>query len=152
QEISGPVKTIGIGSNYVCALVQDQIRCKGYDRGYYRYDITPPAHLRRPYELLVSGSVPCALDASGLTCWGSSNLKERGWRNPRGLSMPPGGGRACAITDEGVKCAGWAPGVPQGLRNPRKLAVGGYDTCALTDDGIACWSVWNNGATLRNLV
>ena len=80
------------------------------------------------YQVSAAEKHTCALDATGVQCWG---LNENGRSTVPALSNPvqvsAGGGHTCAIDDTGVQCWGWnAAGqttVPA-LSNPVQVSAG----------------------------
>jgi hypothetical protein len=95
----------------------------------------------------------CALDMSGVHCWGSGS-------NDGGQSAVPalvnpvavsaGVQHTCAVDDDGVKCWGsnsfGATTVPA-LVNPVMVSAGSSYTCALDDNGVHCWGINFEGET-----
>jgi hypothetical protein len=85
----------------------------------------------------------CAIDDSGVKCWGvdaDGNLNVPPLRNPKLVSAA--NCHTCAIDDNGVKCWGsndhGQTQVPP-LKRPRSVSTGYNHTCALDDDGVKCW-------------
>jgi hypothetical protein len=111
----------------------------------------PP--LKNP-RMISGGPVDtCAIDDTGVQCWGRM-AKERALtrmpklRNPRFISV---GLYVCAIDDIGVHC--WGAGDYHGrdminsmprLKHPRMVSVGWDHACALDDKGVQCWPANTN--------
>jgi hypothetical protein len=123
----------------------------------------------------VGGSYTCAIDATGVVCWGYSEDASTGapvsvpiLSNPKQISV---GGtsnfgwvyngpdrpqtpnhpyiHACALDDTGVVCWGnnsaGQATVPT-LTNPTQVSAGSSHTCALDDTGVVCWGSHYNGS------
>lgn len=108
--------------------------------------------LVNPYRISVGVDDVCALDDSGLVCWGGYFSPEpfrQAMVNPRQIDA--GYGYACAIDDNGLQC--WGGGVNgQGegmptLVNPVQVSVGFDHTCAIDDSGVHCWGNGDQGQT-----
>lgn len=112
----------------------------------------PP--LTNPTAVTVGGTNACALDDTGVHCWGMgqtnsgdySGTGEYGQSIVPALSNPTaisaGGAHVCALDDSGVVCWGWdywtQIDVPT-LTNPTAVSAGDTHTCALDDTGVVCW-------------
>ncbi|MEK6578478.1 MAG: RCC1 domain-containing protein, partial [Bdellovibrionota bacterium] len=73
--------------------------------------IQVPKNLKNPKQVVAGWYHTCALDDSGVVCWGVQNDYDFGQiQVPPGLknvrSISAGGGHSCAIDDQGVKCWG----------------------------------------------
>jgi alpha-tubulin suppressor-like RCC1 family protein len=88
----------------------------------------------------------CALDDTGVVCWGRNG---DGQTDVPSLSNPSqvflGYEHSCALDDAGVVCWGQnnqgQNNVPS-LSNPSQVSLGYYHSCALDDTGVVCWG-WN---------
>ena len=97
------------------------------------------------YQLSTGVYHSCAIDVSGVNCWGDNEYDQsavpNNLINPRQVSA--GFMHTCALDDEGVKCWGDnehdQTAVPNNLINPRQVSVGYWHTCALDDEGVKCW-------------
>ncbi len=95
------------------------------------------------YQVAAGTGYTCALDDSGVVCWGS-NSNDQNTVPP--LSQPTqvavGGSHTCALDDSGVVCWGsnlyGQTTVPSTLSHPTQVAAGQYHTCALDDSGVVC--------------
>ena len=85
----------------------------------------------------------CALDDTGVLCWGRN---QDGQTTVPALSNPTmvsaGRSQTCALDDTGVVCWGNNSSgqvtVPV-LSNPTSVSTGGFHSCATDDTGIVCW-------------
>ncbi len=78
-------------------------------------DFCTVPELSNPTKIGAGNGFSCALDDSGVQCWGAEEHITGNW------------------DDE------YAVGGPQGLQNPRDLFVGDTFVCALDDHGVFCW-------------
>ncbi|MDA9372079.1 DUF5011 domain-containing protein [Porticoccaceae bacterium] len=95
------------------------------------------------YMVSAGGNHTCALDDTGVACWGSNGSGRTTvptLTNPAQVSA--GGGHTCALDDTGIVCWGQngegQTTVPT-LTNPAQVSAGGIHTCALDDTGVVCW-------------
>lgn len=101
------------------------------------------------YQVSAGKYHTCALDDSGVVCWGSNKdnqLSVPVLSNPRQISA--GDEHTCAVDDSGVVCwgaqetgeiwRGMQVQVPS-LSNPRYVTAGRLHSCALDDSGVVCW-------------
>lgn len=113
---------------------------------YCNNEIASPPELTSPRQLSVSNHGPrfaCALDATGVKCWGYSHNGQTNVPtliNPKHVSA--GLDHACALDDTGVVCWGGNDrgqnNVPE-LKNPTQVVAGNYTSCAVDDTGLVCW-------------
>ena len=112
-----------------------------------------PPVLNGPKTVLVGGSFACALDTTGVFCWGDDSSFQTGvttvptLKNPKKLIV--GVENACALDDNGVQCWGGGDfGINQvaTLSAPSDLIMGLSYACAHDQNGIECWGA-TSGAT-----
>ena len=96
------------------------------------------------------GADTCALDNTGVHCWGGDILAivttVPPLVNPVAVSM--GGAHACALDSNGVQCWGWdayGQATPPVLVNPVGLSLGNDHSCALDNSGVHCWGRNDHG-------
>lgn len=104
------------------------------------------------YQISAAGSHSCALDDSGVSCWGD-NTDTRS--EPPALSNPrqvdAGDTFNCALDDTGIVC--WGSNdesqleVPAGLTGVTQVSAGIAHGCALHSGGVACWGRNGDGQT-----
>lgn len=144
---------LSLGSSHTCFLKNNKVTCWGSDKAGQS---TPPS-LSNPKLIRAYGATSCALDDTGVVCWGSraEEFNARNWGNPTQLEMSSAG--ECVINEEGVKCWAWEGNGPDGdnrisnlpkLINPTHVSVGLDRACALDDTGLVCWgddpTNWNH--------
>ena len=102
-------------------------------------------------QISAGGLHACALDGTGVHCWGSNDQGQTTvptLSNPTAVSA--GSNHTCALDDTGVVCWGYnAQGqatVPT-LTNPTAVSAGSNHTCALDDNGVHCWGYNGDGQT-----
>lgn len=137
------IQQLVAGENHACALdnkISDVI-CWG-DNTYGQ--ATVPA-LNDPRWIAAGSGFSCAIDASGVRCWGKNDAGQTdassGLINARAISA--GFDHACAIAGSGVHCwgddtYGQISRMPT-INGAKTLAAGGYHTCVNDNDGIKCW-------------
>ena len=117
--------------------------------------------LSNPRAVSVGSFFACALDDTGVVCWGGDTPSKAGLEativpplmNPRSVSS--GNIMSCALDDTGMAC--WGGGylleeldtqpifnVPQ-LSNPRAVSLGLFHACAFDDTGLVCWGENGHG-------
>jgi hypothetical protein len=91
----------------------------------------------------------CALDDTGVVCWGRDNYGQSTVPeliNPTQVSS--GRYHTCALDDTRVVCWGYdfygQSTVPE-LTNPTQVSGGDSNTCALDDTGVVCWGKNSSG-------
>lgn len=156
------VFTIAAAGKTTCALMQAReettsISCWGSShpdaRDHDRPTEVPPP-LRNPREIAGGDMHLCAIDDSGVVCWGDQSYGQMdvptGLVNPH--SLVAGGNGTCVVDDEALKCWGNHSAileVPSGIRNPREVAIGDDHACALTDSNVICWGRWEGASPLN---
>jgi alpha-tubulin suppressor-like RCC1 family protein len=102
-------------------------------------------------NLSLGHSHSCALDDTGVVCWGMNNSGQTNVPsliNPTQVSA--GFGHSCALDDTGVVCWGWnrygQTDVPS-LSNPTQVSLGWDHTCAQRNSGVVCWGRNEYGQT-----
>ena len=103
------------------------------------------------YQISTGTMQSCAIDDSGVVCWGRNDFG--GLDVPNSLTSPSqvssGFGHACAIDDSDVVCWGYdnlgQSTVPDSLTNPTQVSAGAFNTCAIDDSGVICWGSDNYG-------
>ena len=101
--------------------------------------------LATDYMVAVGDKYSCALDGSGVSCWGDSangKLDVPDLINPKQIAV--GFDHACAIDDTGVVCWGadqYNKTEPPALSNPTKISLGRLNSCAIDDTGVVCWGI-----------
>lgn len=136
------------------AQVTPSVICWGaeYPTGAVNIINTAP-ELTNPTQISAYQDNSCALDDSGVVCWGNDNngrTNVPSLNNPNYVDM--GGTKACAIDDSGVVCWGELGVEPTTgatlnpslayvptLINPVQISAGSTHHCALDDTGIVCW-------------
>ena len=103
------------------------------------------------YQVSAGGKYTCALDDSGVHCWGSNEYIQTNvpaLSNPTQISTGPY--HTCALDDSDVVCWGrntsGQTNVPA-LSNPTQVSSGEHHTCALDSSGVACWGWDYEGQT-----
>jgi hypothetical protein len=98
------------------------------------------------------GDHSCALDDSGVVCWGDDAAGQStvpALANP--VKISAGFQHTCALDDSGVVCWGSNNAgqvtVPS-LVSPVAVSAGDYHTCALDLTGVVCWGYDNNGQSI----
>jgi hypothetical protein len=109
---------------------------------------TDVPQLSNPVSVTAGHQHACALDDTGVVCWGRNGYGQTDippLSNP--IAVSGAGHNVCAIDDSGVICWGGygddygMTDVPP-LNNPVTISVGLLHSCALDDNGIACWGAF----------
>jgi alpha-tubulin suppressor-like RCC1 family protein len=106
-----------------------------------------------PIPVRVSAGVShaCAVDTTGVTCWGNNTDGQTtvpALNGPREVSASYY--HSCALDDNGVHCWGdntYGQSTVPSLSNPVSVSAGQYHTCALDDNGVHCWGDNSGGQT-----
>jgi len=95
------------------------------------------------WRVSAGGLHGCALDDSGVVCWGDNTFGQRivpPLNNP--VTVTAGGDHSCALDDSGVVCWGdnaFGQLMVPALSNPVAVIAGNDHNCALDDTGVVCW-------------
>ncbi|MBK8676823.1 MAG: FG-GAP repeat protein [Cellvibrionales bacterium] len=106
--------------------------------------------LTSPTQVSAYGDNACAIDATGVKCWGGSDFGTvPALTSPTQVST--GLYHACALDSTGVKCWGsdyfHQVAVPS-LTSPTQVSTGDFHSCALhAAGGVKCWGSDNYGQT-----
>ncbi|MEZ5435085.1 MAG: hypothetical protein R3E67_00155 [Pseudomonadales bacterium] len=103
----------------------------------------------RPDYILSTGyRRSCALDDSGVQCWGDEARMGVTPSFARPFALSVGNAHACVIGDNGVQCWGensrGEATVPI-LAKPKAVSAGWYHSCAIDEKGVKCWGDNNRG-------
>ncbi len=150
-----------IGSSYTARIVQQpgKLQCElanpsgPISGGEWQLDVQcqrPDQFLENISQLFAGPEITCALDGSGMHCWGNLRDDELATlNNPTAIAF--GGGHTCALDDDGAKCWGendyGQATIPDNLSNPSAIAAGYAHTCVLDGPSVQCWgdSYYFNG-------
>ena len=135
-------------------IILDVVPYAGCNDPPYDWDLPP--NPRNPlidwdYQISSGSNHNCALEDSGVVCWGSNNFGQTilpALSNPTQISS--GYMHSCAIDDTGVVCWGWDGNGngqidPPVLNEPKQVSLGDSHSCALDNSGIICWGSNNDG-------
>lgn len=130
-----------------CAIVAGgNAACWAYN-GYGQ--AAPPSDLKNVRILSATYYFSCAVDDSGVRCWGQAPANIPAMTNITALAV--GEYHGCAVSDGTVKC--WGSNnyhqidVPSGMKNVTALASKSSHTCAIFDGGVKCWGANGNKQT-----
>jgi K319-like protein/Regulator of Chromosome Condensation (RCC1) repeat protein len=141
-----------IGLDYNCALTdsQQKVACNNKDgnTSYDSYGMFKIPEVKNPRELIGTPASACAIDDSGIVCWGDF---YNGQTNPPEFTttsiITSGLDRSCAIgtlaTQENtLQCWGYNQmdmnNIPE-YSNPIYLAANDSRSCFIDDNGPLCW-------------
>lgn len=146
------VKAVSLGNAHTCALVaseeKEEVTCVGEGWSGFGSDISDVPQMAEPRSLTSSGSHICAIDNSGVACWGSLFDKQT---TPPAFdsvtSVTSGIAHSCAIGRQGdedtqMQCWGndlFADYDIPNLSNTVSVSANDYITCAINDEGPHCW-------------
>lgn len=133
-------------SRGLCTLGDTLVNCIGYP-----IDARLPSSFIHPMQIRVGNDFACALDDSGVRCWGEerwgATVVPDSLINPFKISS--GFGHVCALDEFGVSCWGrnleGQLNIPNELINPVQISSDGFTNCAIGSSGVHCWggSIWN---------
>ena len=129
---------VSFGSGKIC-VIDDM----GYGCFYESDGTESSALLTNPKSIKTSGSYGCAIDDTGIVCWGSGAWGQTDvplLTNPFHLSV--GLNHSCAIDDNGVICWGLNNNGQRDaplLSNPISVEVGFDFSCAIDNSEVICW-------------
>jgi len=145
----GVPKSLVVGGDYACALLEETVRCWGAITLVSDTLINPSALYGGPHYV-------CAVHDNGkIVCWGdelSDDFDEldeslaglRDQINPQQIAI--GSAHACALIDGEVLCWGLNDDLqsdpPPTLINPVAIGVGDFSSCAVDDTGVVCWGLY----------
>jgi alpha-tubulin suppressor-like RCC1 family protein len=94
------------------------------------------------YDLALGSSHACAIDETGVKCWGSNTFSKSD--APSDLIRPQqvsvGGHTSCVVDDNGLQCWGrQIHGAPEVFTDLMQVVVGRDHICALDDGKVRCW-------------
>ena len=135
------------GEFHICGLSQNQVQCWG-DNTFKQLDVPK---LSNPKQIFsnYSGSQVCAIDDTGLVCWGADSAGQASLLAFDGISA--GFGNTCIIVNGKSNCWGKASqSINDGSKAPRDLGknglyqigLGSNFACGLntrSGDLISCW-------------
>lgn len=113
--------------------------------------------LKADYLVSAGGSHSCALDNTGIRCWGNNRFGQTAVPVLTAPSAVSAGYRhTCAIDSTGVKCWGagttntgkngsWGQAMPPVLTNPTAISAGFWHSCAIDAAGVHCWGKNDKG-------
>ncbi|MDH5731750.1 MAG: RCC1 domain-containing protein, partial [Gammaproteobacteria bacterium] len=144
RELSDPTLTptlslINLDGGKFCTVIDNKISCSGAS--------PVPAELQAPVQY---ASRTCALDASGIVCWGESYVDELEFPPAvdAGIYLDVDDYNSCVIDrNNQIKCSqgfNFERYLPDDLSHPRELGLGYRTSCALDDNGLQCWKLINN--------
>lgn len=144
QKFQDPV--VSVSANHYCVLDQGAVECF-LDNSHGESNV--PA-LSNPYEVAVGQGFSCALDDTGLVCWGEIPIMmdsiPDALSNPHNLAV--GYDHVCLLDEGQTFCGGFtwqgdgSPHPPAHLTQLTKLTTSSSSgiTCGLQGDEWDCWS------------
>jgi len=146
------ITEVRASSTRICGLKTSDLLC--WQSGSIITDNTTP-ELTNPSAMAVGEQHFCAIDDSGLQCWGQSDFYGNSTIPVTLTNVADVSARfrhTCALGDNGVEC--WGDNgqaqttVPNTLTNPNKVFTGRYNSCAIDDNGVTCWGYTANSLTV----
>ncbi|MDH5728123.1 MAG: PKD domain-containing protein [Gammaproteobacteria bacterium] len=150
---------VTVSNNNSCALYFDgsnnQVNCWGSSS--YEINTIPP--LNNPSQISLGRYSACAIDDTGLVCWGYIFARPPAnavFSNPSQLVMFDS--RGCVMDDTGLNC--WAYNytdynedvdIVPSFTNVTSIAGGGAHVCAIDAGNIRCWGKGDNIPDFVNL-
>lgn len=133
-----------LAPDHKCAILQSgKVDCVGFSG---RGATDAPKDLINPKSIATGLDHTCALDDSGVRCWGfngSGQASPPAFLPPGVLSLEAGSLHTCAVYADDVQCWGddekKQTSVPRGLEGVKTIAVGSETACATTKSGVECW-------------
>ncbi len=169
---------VSAGRDHSCAIDNTGVRCWGgspivtYKNAFNNKPVwkrfppkkvMPPTDLKNPIQISAGNTQTCALDDSGVRCWGkykpdndygmgpytASDWVPKNLSNPTYVSTSTGGSfiggtYSCALDDNGVQCWGndsykYSLDSITDLQNPSQVIAGGDRSCVIDDARVHCW-------------
>ena len=139
-------KSLVVGADYACALLEETVRCWGAIILVSDTLINPSALYGGPFYVCV------VHDNGKIACWGDEHSVDfdeideplaglMDQINPQQIAI--GSAHACALIDGEVLCWGlnddFQSDPPRTLINPVAIGVGDFSSCAVDDTGVVCW-------------
>lgn len=137
-------------SNYAsCYILDGKVVCKGSDNGQISQ---LPMDLKNPTKVSISDTHACAIDETGVRCWGNGvggDIPMPTLTGPKEIAS--GNNFTCAIDAVGVHCwgnssvfNGSSMSPPTDLVAPEQLQVGYSFACVVDQGKIRCWGANDN--------
>ena len=95
------------------------------------------------YRVETNGNVACAVDDTGVVCWGWDLFLRNAPDLTNATQVGVGDKEYCALVGTDVLCWGAYKFVISSLNNPMQVAVGSDHACAIDDTGVICWRGMN---------
>lgn len=142
----GAVFMISAHGSNICALDAFGVTCKMlFDDPYAIEALATPFDLKDPHMLAAGAFNTCAIETSGLRCWGMNLYDLSNFPaliNPKQISI--GSAHVCVLDETGIKCGGkyndsGQLDVPRDIINPSTIAAAWNYTCAIGENGVKCW-------------
>jgi hypothetical protein len=95
------------------------------------------------YRVETNGNVACAVDDTGVVCWGWDLFLRHAPDLTNATQVGVGERGYCALVGTDVLCWGGYNFVNSSLNNPTQLSLGSYHSCVLDDTGVICWRDMN---------
>ena len=125
-------------SGSICVTYPSGVSCKGLQT----YGITNVPDLRDVRKVETSIEQSCAIDESGLVCWGSARSGMPTENKELYFDVSVGASHSCAVRPNAIDCWGQnshSQLIVPNLNNPKQVAAGRYTSCAIDNDGVTCW-------------
>jgi hypothetical protein len=111
------------------------------------------------YQVSAGHEQTCAIDDSGVVCWGRGQINGNGPVLSNSTQISAGWNYACELNDLVVYCWGnnydayrydAYTNAPV-LSNPTQVSAGYSHTCAIDDTGVVCWGGWSSQISIPTL-